>query len=195
VTFWIETCGSWYLPWIIFYYLYFIVFYWVCLLIAIASRPILCLAPCVDRQCAWHMANNTRLLKRLAFTFPSCRKCSTLYLSVHWASIPARGLLCLKMPRLYLSVLLIRPKPEIVVIWFAMPDTVRTGVPVLRSAVHYSVILWCHSIPLGGCSLSFEGLSTEFLVRDGKYQNFPFQQGLYKYFVKYVLTGNIRLHH
>ena len=45
--------------------------------------------------------------------------------------------------------------------------------------------------------MSLEGLSVEVLVRDGKCQNFPskFQQGLYKSFVKYVLTGNIRLHH
>jgi len=128
--------------------MYFPLFYWVCMLI-IVNTSLLCLAPCTDCQCAWLTANSAVLLQCLTFTFPSCRKWSTLYFSVHWSSIPARGLLCLKMPRLYLSVLLIRQKLEIVVVmWCTMPDAIRSGVLVLWSAVQYSVKMWCHIIAL-----------------------------------------------
>jgi hypothetical protein len=62
-------------------------------------------------------ANSARLLECLAFTFPSCRKWSPCtFLFIDRQSLPARGLLCLKMPRLYLSVLLMRQKLEIVVV-------------------------------------------------------------------------------
>jgi len=60
-----------------------------CLLVAIVNTSVLCLARCIYCQCAWHTANNTRLLQRLAFTFPSHRQWSTLYLSILTGNINA----------------------------------------------------------------------------------------------------------